>query len=49
MSQEVYKTILVVRIRQMIPTQLVAKTTRIIGLGVREAPNEGTPSFGSNH
>jgi hypothetical protein len=33
----------------MISTPGVAQTTRIIGLVVREAPNEGTPSFDSNH
>ena len=29
--------------------RLVGQTTRNIGLVVREAPNEGIPSFGSNH
>ena len=33
----------------MIPTRLVAKPTGITGFVVREAPNEGTPSLGSNH
>ena len=34
---------LVVWIRQIIPTRLIAQTTKIIGLVVREAPNEGLP------
>jgi hypothetical protein len=40
---------LVVRVRQMLPARPGAKTTGSKEIVVRRTPNEGTPSFGSNH
>jgi hypothetical protein len=39
---------LAVWIRQTVPIGRIAETTRSIRLAVREAPNDGMPSFGSN-